>query len=58
MKAINNNNRYYCHRRLRTGKVVAKKKTIYLPVSQHERIDKYAARLKNVYGYSIQLIIE
>lgn len=26
MKTINNNNRYYCHRRMRTGKLVAKKK--------------------------------
>lgn len=55
---VNNNNRYYCHRRMRTGKLLAKKKTIYLSASQHEQIDKYAHRLKSVYGYAIQLIIE
>ena len=58
MKTINNNNRYYCHRRMRTGKLLAKKKTIYLPASQHEQIDRYADRLRNIYGYVIQLTIE
>jgi len=58
MKTINKNNKYYCHRRLRTGKLCAKKKTIYLPASKHDQIDKYAHRLRSVYGYAIQLIIE
>lgn len=57
MKAINNNNRYYCHRRQKTGKLIPRQRVVFLNYSEKEQIDKYAQRLRDVYGYSIQLQI-
>lgn len=57
MKAVNNNNRYYCHRKLETGELVVKQRTIQLQHDQSRFLDKYARRLRDVYGYAIQLTI-
>lgn len=53
MKAINDNNRYYCHRKITKG--IRKGRIIFLPFN--ETPDKYALRLQTIYNYSIQLII-
>lgn len=52
----NNNNRYYCHRKLSLGYVCAKKKTIYIPFNiAFDCV--YGLRLRDVYGYNVQLEI-
>lgn len=55
MRKLNQNNRYYCHRRTKTGEVHPRKKTIFLDFDQEP--DKYARRLLQKYNYSIQLQI-
>lgn len=50
------NNRYYCHRRNRTGVLKTREKTIEVPFNQ-DTLCKYSARLRDVYGYSIQMIL-
>ena len=53
---VSKNNRYYCHRKLSIGYVVAASKTIYIPFNADIKC-KYAKRLRDVYGYSVQLQI-
>lgn len=57
MKKINNSNRCYCHRKIRTGKLNARKRTISLNHAESDSIDKYAKRLMTIYKYNIQLTI-
>lgn len=51
------NNRYYCHRRLRNGKLIVRSRTIEIPYTENW-VCKYGRRLRDVYGYSIQTILE
>lgn len=53
----NQRNRYYCHRKTKTGKLLARERTILLNHTQSSSIDKYAARLRDVYQYNIQLTL-
>lgn len=57
MRKVNNRNRYYCHRKTKTGRLIARQKTILLNHADVGSIDKYAARLRDVYQYNIQLTI-
>lgn len=56
MKTVNKNNRYYCHRKLKSGRLNVRKRTIYIQYRQFEDsgLDKYAERLRDTYNYSIQ----
>lgn len=50
------NNRYYCHRRNQTGRLIVRERRIEIPYTKTE-LCKYAQRLRDVYGYSIQTIL-
>lgn len=52
----NKNNRYYCHRRNQTGRLIVRERRIEIPYTEN-KLCKYAERLRDVYGYSIQIII-
>ena len=53
---VSKNNRYYCHRKLSLGHVKAQEKTIYIPYNADLNCI-YGLRLRDVYGYNIQLEI-
>lgn len=57
MMKKNQSNRYYCHSKTKTGKLSSRERTILLKRYQADTIDKYAARLRDIYGYNIQLVL-
>lgn len=50
------NNRYYYHRRNQTGRLIVRERRIEIAYTEN-KLCKYAERLRDVYGYSIQITI-
>jgi len=55
---VNNNNRYYCHQRIKSCcRYSAKKQTIYIFFDQNVNENRYIHHLQKAYGYAVQLTI-
>ena len=56
MRSVNDNNRYYCHRKLKELSISVKKKQIEVDYKKLQS-NKYIERLRDFYGYTVQLFI-
>lgn len=54
---VSTRNRYYCHQMLSCGKADPKNRRVDVPYQNAHSLCKYAERLRDVYHYSIQTII-